>query len=82
MHAGVLPDLEVREVEAERLDLPDEVLDLAPCGARQAHLDQRALELAQLRNQRCRIRVPAACAARAAGRSNDDATSFAAAARQ
>ena len=32
----VLPDLELGEVEAERLDLPAEVLDLAPGGAREA----------------------------------------------
>src|SRR5215208_4200798 len=51
MDAGVLANLQRREVEAERLDLPPEVLHVAPRGPRQADLDERALQLIELRDE-------------------------------
>ena len=51
MDRRVLPDLERREVEAEGLDLPDEVVDLAPGGAREARLRERVLDLHELVEQ-------------------------------
>ena len=45
---AVLADLERGEVEAERLDLPAEVLQLAPGDALDAGVDERRLELREL----------------------------------
>ena len=51
MDFGVLADLERGEMEAERLDLPAEVLDLAVGDARQSVGDQPGLDLGQLFDQ-------------------------------
>ena len=45
---AVLADLERREVEPERRELPAQVLDLAPGDAGQAVGDERVLDLGQL----------------------------------
>ena len=57
MDRRVLPDLERREVEAEGLDLPAEVVDLAPGRAREPRVDERVLDLDQLVEQLRRARV-------------------------
>ncbi len=49
MDRAVLADLERREVEPVRRDLPAQLRDLAPGDALQAILDERGLELGQLR---------------------------------
>ena len=61
VNRGVLPDLERSKVESERLDLPAEVLDLAPRGPRQPDGHERLLELDDLRDElgrRSRTRQP------------------------
>ena len=49
MDRAVLADLERREVEPVRRDLPAQLRDLAPGDALQAIVDERGLELGQLR---------------------------------
>ena len=57
---GVLPNLERREVEAERLDLPDEVLELAGGDAFGAVAAHRLLHQPQVGQQLVRRAVRAA----------------------
>ena len=53
----MLPELDRREVEAERLDLPAEILDLAERHSRQPVGDQAALHLFELGDQLLRLLV-------------------------
>ena len=57
MHATVLADLEVGEVKAEGLHLPDEAVQLPVCQPRSAGAHQRLLEAAQVVEQLFRSRV-------------------------
>ena len=51
MHAAVLADLEVGEVEAEGLHLPDEAMELAECQPRSAGSHQCILEASEVVEQ-------------------------------
>ena len=69
-HARVLPDLHGRQVEAERLDLPAQVLELAPRQARSAARVERALQDVQVAQEgrRSVVRRPwPRCVSRPAG---------------
>ena len=57
MHAAVLADLQVREVKAERLRLPDELVHLAIRLARSARGDERILQRPKVVEQLIRSRV-------------------------
>ena len=59
MDGRVLANLQRRQVEAERLDLPAEVLDVAPRDPREADLDQGVLDLAQLGDELGRVAIGA-----------------------
>ncbi len=67
MDGGVLADLHRREVEPERLELPAQVLDLAPRHAGQPVPDECVGKLAKLDGQRIRGRVRAVGRSSAAG---------------
>ena len=57
MDLAVLADLELGEMEAERLDLPAEVLDLAPGHPRESVVGQGQRDLVELAEQGGRRRV-------------------------
>ena len=67
MDRRVLADLERREVEPERPDLPAEVRDLAPGDAVEAIGEQRLLELGELLVQLVGRGVPAGARCRLPG---------------
>ena len=51
MHLGVLADLELGEVEAEGLDLPDQLLQVPEGGTGGTGRDERLLDDAEVREQ-------------------------------
>ena len=66
MDRRVLAHLELGEVEAEGLDLPREVVDVAPGGSRQPNLDEPGLDVHQLGKQRVWTGVAVGAGPRAA----------------
>ena len=67
MHRGVLADLERREVEPERPDLPAQVRELPERDALQAIRDERRLEFGELVVEGRGIRIAAGPRRRFAG---------------
>ena len=74
MDGRVLADLERREVEPERRDLPAEVGDVAPGDPLEAIGEERVLELAQLGLEFGRVGIPPGVGRRLAGQRRPRAT--------